>query len=129
MADFRCVDVQASGGDRSRMASMGPRASIKAVSVVSSPVIWRVWMRFCAPGPRDILLFFVTCAFSLDSEDSLRPMAITRAPMAMATSTAAPPKFPVAGHMSTVSPGERLMSRRPPYGTSKWLMYMRSGIE
>lgn len=44
-------------------------------------------------------------------------MAITRAPMERAHLTAAEPNAPVAGAMMIVSPGWRLISFNPPYGT------------
>lgn len=43
---------------------------------------------------------------------------MTRAPIASATCTAALPNEPVAGVMIMVSPGLRLMSASPPYGTA-----------
>ena len=56
-------------------------------------------------------------AASVLSASELRPMAMTRAPIARATFTAAPPNVPVAGAMMIVSPGLRSMSTSPPYGT------------
>jgi len=56
-----------------------------------SPVIWTVEIR-------------ESVAESLARTEALRPIAITRAPMASATFTAKPPKAPVAGAMTMVSP-------------------------
>lgn len=46
--------------------------------------------------------------------DEKRPRAMTRAPMARDSLTAAEPKEPVAGAIMIVSPGRREMEERPP---------------
>ena len=101
---LKCVEFEAAGGEMSKYAFTGPNDCKELVSASASPVIRTVSIRWWL-------------AASLLSSSELRPIAMTRAPIARAIFTAARPNVPVAGAMMIVSPGLRLMSASPPYGT------------
>lgn len=105
------VDLAAAAGEKSRNASapFPPLQEAKIIALASAsifPVIFTVSSR---PELRK-------ASFIADKVDSFLPQATTVAPIAMAIVTAPPPNRPVAGAMITVSPGERLISARPPNG-------------
>lgn len=103
MQDVTLVLPVAAGGEKSRKASAWrPAAAMMApVSAWVSPVSWTVR----TVGKVDLIL-------ARPSAERETPMTV--APMARAVEMAAPENRPVAGETMRVSPGCRLILRRPP---------------